>query len=88
MIHALAAAAVLVAGTYTNEEQVYFADAAKGAAPPWVGIAVAADGSAKRVDAFGAGVAGPLPGGHTPTADGYSATLERRAVNLTHILLR
>ena len=79
----LAAALIALApGTYTNEEQVYFAVAAKQAALPWVGIRVAVDGSVARVDAFGAAVAGPLPDGFAPSADGYSAALAGAALSL------
>jgi hypothetical protein len=52
---------------YTNEEQVYFAGEAGAPVPEWIGIAVAADGSgARRVDAFGADVAAPVPGNPSP----------------------
>jgi hypothetical protein len=43
----------LAPGTYTNEEEVYFAKEAKKPAAPWTGIAVDATGTARFVDLFG-----------------------------------
>jgi hypothetical protein len=48
--------ATLLPGTYTNEEQVYFAKEAGKPAPPWVGISIVPEGGGYRlraVDAFG-----------------------------------
>ncbi len=53
---ALAAAGTLLPGTYTNEEQVYFATEAGRPAPPWTGVAISNDGGAmhmRSIDAFG-----------------------------------
>jgi hypothetical protein len=58
-MNALLAAAsllTLLPGTYTNEEQVYFAGEAGKPAPPWVGVTLTAEGEGLRlrtVDAFG-----------------------------------
>lgn len=61
---AVLAVAALLPGTYTNEEQVYFAKEAGKTPPPWTGISITAEGSGYRlqsVDAFGvAGGAGQL----------------------------
>ncbi|UVO54811.1 hypothetical protein [Sphingomonas sp. SUN039] len=54
---ALAAAAPLPPGIYTNEEEVYFDKEAKRAAAPWLGVTVAADGKVAFVDLFGKSVA-------------------------------
>lgn len=54
------AVAMLLPGTYTNEEQVYFAREAGKPVPPWIGIEVTAEPGGYRlrtVDAFG------VPGG-------------------------
>lgn len=53
---AFPAAAALLPGTYTNEEQVYFAREAGKPAPPWTGLRIEAEGDGFRVrtvDAFG-----------------------------------
>lgn len=52
--------ATLLPGTFTNEEQVYFAKEAGKAVPPWTGVEITPEGDAfrlRRVDAFG--VPGP-----------------------------
>lgn len=54
---ALAAAAPLPPGIYTNEEEVYFDKEAERPAAPWIGVAVAADGKVAFVDLFGKTVA-------------------------------
>ncbi len=77
-----AAAPAWAPGIYTNEEQVYFAGQAHQPVPPWIGIKVAADGSARRIDAFGEPVAGPLPDTPVATADGYAATSDGQAIRL------
>jgi hypothetical protein len=49
-------AAALLPGTYTNEEQVYFATEAGKPVPPWVGVTITPEGENFRlrtVDAFG-----------------------------------
>lgn len=54
---AAAAVAALLPGTYTNEEQVYFAKEAGKQAPPWVGVTITQEGDAFRlqtVNSFGA----------------------------------
>ncbi len=48
----------LLPGTYTNEEEVYFALEAKRTAAPWTGIAVDASGTSRFVDRFGKTVDG------------------------------
>ena len=53
MIAALAAAAAALAGVWTNEEQVRFAEEAGMAPPPWVGLRVA-DGRVTPIDPYGA----------------------------------
>ena len=49
---------LLLPGTYTNEEEVYFAQEAKRPAAPWTGIAVDASGMSRFVDRFGKTVDG------------------------------
>jgi hypothetical protein len=54
---AVLAVAALLPGTYTNEEQVYFAKEGGKPAPPWTGVKIIADGTDYRiqaVDSFGA----------------------------------
>lgn len=73
-VHALLAAAVALAGVWTNEEQVRFAEEAGKAVPNWVGLRVVADGGGWRatpVNAFGEEI-GParLLGAAETTADG------------------
>jgi hypothetical protein len=53
----LAAAAPLLPGIYTNEEEVYFDKEAKRAPAPWLGVTIAADGKVAFVDLFGKPVA-------------------------------
>lgn len=51
-----ASLAALLTGTFTNEEQVYFATDKGAAAPPWVGMTYTPEGNGLRlrtVDAFG-----------------------------------
>lgn len=43
----------LPAGTYTNEEDRYFAGEAKRPVPDWLGVVIAADGRWRPVDVFG-----------------------------------
>jgi hypothetical protein len=52
--------APLTPGTYTNEEEVYFAKEAKTPAAPWTGIAVDDAGVARFVDGFGKPVSGAV----------------------------
>ena len=47
-------AAPLPAGTYSNEEQVYFAREAGETPPPLLFLEVAEDGAVTQVDAYGA----------------------------------
>ena len=61
ILAAVLATAALLPGTYTNEEQVYFAADAGKPVPPWTGIQVTAQGDMFRVqgvDAYGASVGG------------------------------
>lgn len=54
---AIMTVAALLPGTYTNEEQVYFAKEAGKPPPPWTGVKITAEGSDYRlqpVDSFGA----------------------------------
>lgn len=50
---ALAAAAPVPPGTYTNEEEVYFDTEAKRAPAPWIGLTVDAGGAIVFIDRFG-----------------------------------
>jgi hypothetical protein len=75
----------LAPGTYTNEEEVYFAKEAKKPAAPWTGIAVDATGAAHFVDLFGKTLPGVVhsaamtkDGAITfPVAGGATTTLRR-----------
>ena len=82
MILALAAALALQPGIYTNEEQVYFAGEGGKPKLQWLGLAVGADGSARRVDAFGNAMSGALPSAATPTVEGYDTTLGNETLHL------
>ncbi len=70
----LTTAAAIPAGSYSNEEEVYFAREANKAPPPWIGVAANAGGW-HIVDAFGKPVAAPAGLKLTPAADGLTATL-------------
>ncbi len=50
----------LAPGTYTNEEEVYFAKEAKKTAAPWTGISVDATGAVQFIDMFGKKVPGTV----------------------------
>ncbi len=70
----LAAAGSIPPGTYTNEEEVYFASEANKPPPVWIAIRADANGW-RTVDAYDRPVAPPAGLSLTPAADGVIATL-------------
>lgn len=67
------AAAPLPPGSYTNEEDVYFAKDKGAVAPPWLGITVDAGGP-HAIDAYGKPVAMPARVTLSPVDGGLSAS--------------
>lgn len=70
----LAAAGSIPPGTYTNEEEVYFAREADKSPPTWIAIQADANGW-RTVDAYDRPVAPPAGLDLTPAGDGVVATL-------------
>lgn len=71
---AAAAPVALPAGSYTNEEEVYFAREANKTPPPWIGVTADANGW-RTVDAFGKPAPAPAGLTLTPSEDGLVAAL-------------
>ena len=82
-------AAPLPAGTYSNEEQVYFAREAGETPPPLLFLQVAEDGAVTQVDAYGAQMgAAPAQLMLSPSEHGLSGALSDSGPNTPMLDLR